>query len=130
MKVENGKLIIDGLYSIKSIKFPILKDCDSCNAIRERLQEIDPLFEVELDGNNGQFTIYYNGAFFQATPCDEFSRETIEQIREVYRLNTEGDIVAEVDKHNEKIKLAEESKRADMIQEMAKDLRKAILTDL
>ena len=115
------------------MKFQILgigKNGANCYEIRPILQSIDPLFDIEFNYDTESYIIYFNGGFFQSVKWDEFTRETIKQIGGVYWLNTYGDVVSEVDKHNEKIKLAEENKRADMIGELSKDMRKAILKDL
>ena len=110
--------------------FGIDKNGANCYEIRPILKSIDPLFDIEFNYDNESYIIYFNGGYFQSTRYDEFTRETIEKIQNVYWINTYGDIVSEVDKHNEKIKLSKERERDDMICEMSKDLRKAILKDL
>lgn len=107
----------------------ISKTDASCDEIRPILQGIDPLFEIEFNYNNEEYIIYFNGGFFQSVPWDEFSRDTIHKIEVVYWKNLYGDLVSEVDEHNDKIKRSKESKRDDMIYEMSKDMRKAILKD-
>jgi len=109
--------------------FGIDKNGASCYEIRPILQGIDPLFDIEFNYDNESYIIYFNGGFFQNTPWREFDRTTIEKIAEVYWKNIYGDILSEVDKHNEKIERAKEREREDMIHELAKDMRKAILKD-
>ena len=75
------------------------------------------------------YIIYFNGGFFQSTKYDEFTRDTIERIGEVYYINTHGDILKEVELNNEKIDKSKERERDDMIHELAKDMKKAILKD-
>ena len=109
--------------------FGIDKNGANCYEIRPILQGIDPLFEIEFNYDAESYIIYFNGAFFQSTKWDEFDRDTILGIGETYYKNIYGDLVAEVDEHNEKIKRAQENKRNDMIHEMAKDMKKAIIKD-
>jgi len=115
---------------IEAKMFGIDKNGANCYEIRPILQGIDPLFDVEFNYDTEEYIIYFNGGFFQTTKYDEFTRETIEKIEDVYWINTHGDIISEVEEHNAKIKRAEESKRSDMIHELAKDAKKAILKDL
>ena len=109
--------------------FGIDKNGAGCREIRTILQEIDPLFEVEFSYDNESYIIYFNRGFFQSIKWDELTRETLRDIMVTYWKNLYGDIVAEVDENNEKIERAKERKRDDMIHEMAKDMRKAILKD-
>lgn len=101
-----------------------------CYEIRPILQEIDPLFDIEFNNDRGEYIVYFNSGFFQSVKHEDFDRYTIEHIADVYRLNFYGDIIGEIEAHNEKLKRSEESSRNDMIQEMAKDLRKAVLKDI
>lgn len=114
----------------KAKMFGIDKNGANCYEIRPILQGIDPLFDIEFNYDEESYIIYFNGGFFQNTKWDEFTRETIEKIQDVYWVNMHGDIVSEIEEHNAKIEKAEESKRADMIGELSKDMRKAILKDL
>ena len=100
-----------------------------CYEIRPILQGIDPLFDIDFDYDAEQYNVYFNGGLFQSVPWNEFDRDTIEHISEVYWENTYGDVMKDVDEHNAKIKRSEESKREDMIHEMSKDLQKAILKE-
>ena len=103
--------------------FGIDKNGANCNDIRPMLQSIDPLFEIEFNYDTKSYIIYFNGGFFQSTKYDELTRETIERIGEVYYINTHGDIL------KEKIDKSKERERDDMIHELAKDMKKAILKD-
>lgn len=100
-----------------------------CDDIRPILQGIDPLFEIDFNYDAESYSVYFNGGLFQNVPFDDFTRETIEQIHDIYLKNYYGVILDEVDRHNEKIDKAKSSQRDDMIREMAKDLRKAALKD-
>ena len=71
----------------------------------------------------------FAGGLNQSTKYDEFTRETIERIGEVYYINTHGDILKEVETNNEKIDKSKERERDDMVHELAKDMKKAILKE-
>ena len=114
---------------IETKMFGVDRNGANCYEIRPILQGIDPLFDIEFNYDTESYVIYFNGGFFQSTPWREFDRKTIEKIADVYWINTHCDIIAEVDKHNEKIKKSEENKRDDMIHELAKDMQKAILKE-
>ncbi len=94
------------------------------------LRTVDPLFDVAFNNDKAEYIIYYNGGFFKTVPFDDMTRKEIRDIWDMWWLNFHGDIVAEVDEHNKKLDLAKERKREDMIHEMAKDLRGAILKDM
>ena len=115
--------------SVSTKMFGIDKNGANCCEIRPILQNIDPLFDVEFNYDAESYIIYFNGGFFQSTKYDEFTRETIERIGEVYYINTHGDILKEVEINNEKIDKSKERERGDMIHELAKDMKKAILKD-
>ena len=66
---------------------------------------------------------------FPVTINGEFTRETMERIGEVYYINTHGDILKEVEITNEKIDKSKERERDDMVHELAKDMKKAILKE-
>ena len=114
---------------IEAKMFGIDRNGANCYEIRPILQGIDPLFDIGFNYDNESYIIYFNGGFFQSTPHDEFTRETIEEIAETYWRNTYGDIIKEIDENNKKIKLSQERERDDMIHELAKDMRKAILKE-
>lgn len=109
--------------------FGIDKNGANCNDIRPILQSIDPLFEIEFNYDTESYIIYFNGGFFQSTRYDELTRETIERIGEVYYINTHGDILKEIETNNEKIDKSKERERDDMVHELAKDMKKAILKE-
>lgn len=96
----------------------------------EILRTVDPLFDVAFNYDKAEYIIYYNGGFFKTVPFDDMTRKEIRGIFDMWWLNFHGDVFAEVDEHNEKIKRAKERKRDDMIHEMAKDLRGAILKEI
>lgn len=116
--------------SVSTKMFGIDKNGASCYEIRPILQNIDPLFDVEFNYDAESYIVYFNGGFFQSIPWDKFTRKTVREIADVYWRNTYSDIIAEIDEHNEKINRAKERKRDDMIHEMAKDLRGAILKEI
>lgn len=114
---------------LKTKMFGIDRNGANCYEIRPILQGIDPLFDIEFNYDTESYTIYFNLGFFQTTRFDEFTRDTIEKIRETYWKNIYGDIAKEVDENNEKVNRARENKRDDMVREMAKDMQKAILKE-
>lgn len=99
-------------------------DCSVCNDIREILRTIDPMFDVAIDCDAGDFVIFHNGTVFQRTPCDEFGRDTIQRIGEVTWLNLYGDVLSEVEKHNEKIEKARKREQEYKIADISKDIEK------
>ena len=109
--------------------FGVDRNGAACYEIRPILQGIDPLFDIGFNYDTETYTVYFNNGFFQSVPWDEFTRETIKEIASVYWRNVYGDIIAEIDENNEKIKRSKERERDDMVQEMAKDMRKAILKE-
>jgi hypothetical protein len=110
--------------------FGIDKNGAGCREIRGILRTVDPLFDVAFNNDKAEYIIYYNGGFFKTVPFDDMTRKEIRDIWDMWWLNFHGDIVAEVDEHNKKLDLAKERKREDMIHEMSKDLRWAILKDM
>ena len=99
-------------------------DCTACNDIREILRTIDELFDVAIDCNTGDFVVFHNGTIFQRTPCNEFDRDTIRQIGSVVWLNLYGDILSEIDKHNNKLELERKREQDYKMTEISKDIEK------
>ena len=66
--------------------------------------------------------------FYYHPPCYR-DWETIERIGEVYYINTHGDILKEIETNNEKIDKSKERERDDMVHELAKDMKTAILKE-
>ena len=99
-------------------------DCSVCNDIRENLRTIDPMFDVAIDCNTGEFVVFHNGTIFQRTPCDEFDRDTIRQIGSVVWLNLYGDILSELDKHNDKLELERTREQEYKIADISRDIEK------
>ena len=100
-----------------------------CKAIRPHLKEIDKLFDIAFNYDTERYIIYFNGGVFQVVPWKELNADTIEKIRKVYWENVNGDPLAEMDENNERIDKAKERQREDMVYELAKDMRKAILKE-
>lgn len=100
-----------------------------CRAIRPHLKDIDKLFDIAFNYDNECYIIYFNGGVFQVLPWKFVDANTIEKIRKVYWTNVNSDPMAEVDANNAKIDRDHEAKREDMVHELAKDLRKAILKE-
>lgn len=109
--------------------FGIDKNGAGCREIRPILQGIDPLFEIDFNYDTETYSVYFNGGFFRTVPWEDFTRETVEEIHKAYLQNYHGTVFDEMDKHNEAIKKAKEKQRDDMVHDMAKDLRKAVLKD-
>ena len=99
-------------------------DCSVCNDIRENLRTIDPMFDVAIDCNTGDFVIFHNGTVFQRTPCEEFDRDTIQQIGRVAWKNIYGDILSEIDAHNEQIEKARKQEYDYAMSQISKDIAK------
>jgi len=100
-----------------------------CADFRPRLKEIDKLFDIAFNYDTELYIVYFNGAPFQTVPWREMDGRTLETIRKVYWTNVNSDPMAEVDANNAKIDRAHEAKREDMVHELAKDMRKAILKE-
>lgn len=99
-------------------------DCSVCNDIREILRKIDPMFDIAIDCDTGDFVVFHNGTIFQRTPCNEFDRDTIQQIGRVVWLNLYGDIISEIDAHNNKLEKSRKSEYDYIIGEISKDVAK------
>ena len=99
-------------------------DCSVCNDIREILRKIDSMFDIAIDNDSGDFVVFHNGTIFQRTPCDEFDRDTIRRIGEVTWLNLYGDVLSEVDKHNEKIERELKREQEYRMNDISKDIAK------
>ena len=100
-----------------------------CRAIRPHLKDIDKLFDIAFNYDNECYIIYFNGGVFQVLPWKFIDANTIEKIRKVYWENVNGDPFAEVDANNERIEKSNDRQREDIVYELAKDMRKAILKE-
>ena len=100
-----------------------------CADFRPRLKEIDKLFDIAFNYDTELYIVYFNGALFQTVPWREMDGRTIETIRKVYWTNVNSDPMAEVDANNAKIDRDHEAKREEMVRELSKDLRTAILKE-
>ena len=99
-------------------------DNSACDTIREILQAFDPMFDVAIDCGTAEFVIFHNGTIFQRTPCDEFDCHTVQQIGRVTWLNLYGNILSEIDAHNEKIELARKQEQDYIMNQISKDIEK------
>ena len=95
-----------------------------CDYIRETIRTFDPRFDVAIDNDTAEIVIFHNGTIFQRTPCDEFDRDTIRRIGEVTWLNLYGDVMSEVDKHNEQIEKARKREQEYKIADISRDIEK------
>ena len=95
-----------------------------CDYIRETIRTFDPMFDVAIDNDTAEIVIFHNGTVFQRTPCDEFDRDTIRQIGSVVWLNLYGDILSEIDAHNNKIELERKREQDYKMNEISKDIEK------
>jgi len=95
-----------------------------CDYIRETIRTFDPLFDVAIDNDTAEIVVFHNGTIFQRTPCEDFDRETIMQIGRVAWLNLYGDVLSEVDKHNEKIEKELKREQEYRMNDIAKDIEK------
>lgn len=95
-----------------------------CDYIRETIRTFDPMFDVAIDNDTAEIVIFHNGTVFQRTPCEDFDRDTIWRIGEVTWLNLYGDVLSEVDKHNEQIEKARKREQEYRIADIAKDVEK------
>ena len=95
-----------------------------CDYIRETIRTFDPMFDVAIDNDTAEIVIFHNGTVFQRTPCGEFGRDTIQRIGEVTWLNLYGDVLSEVEKHNEKIEKARKREREYKMNDISRDIAK------
>jgi len=93
---------------------------------RRLLQEIDPDFDIDFNVHTETYVITHKGMYFQLVKYGEFTRETLDHIREVVYINRNGDIFKEVDEANEKAEKAKEKAQDDFIKDTAKDIAKPI----
>ena len=95
-----------------------------CDTIREQLRNFDPLFDVAIDNDTADIVIWHNGALFQRTPCEEFDRKTIQEIGRVVWLNLYGDVLSEIDAHNEKLEQSRKQEYDYKMSDIAKDIER------
>ena len=95
-----------------------------CDYIRETIRTFDPMFDVAIDNDTAEIVIFHNGTIFQRTPCDEFDRDTIWHIGEVTWLNLYGDILSEVDKHNEIIERERKREQEYKMNDISREIEK------
>lgn len=110
-------------------QYGIDKNGADCSDVRPHLKEIDPLFDVAFNYDSACYIVYFNGGLFQVVPWREMDKHMIDGIRKVYWTNINGDPIAEADAHNERLERYHENQRDDMVYELSKDLRKAILKE-
>lgn len=94
--------------------------------IADRLRKIDDRFTVGRNDHDGSFTIYQNGMFFQNIPHNEFDARVLKNIEKTIYINTYGDMVGDVDRHNSKVEKEVEAKVMEVTHEMAKDMHKIL----
>lgn len=97
-----------------------------CRAIRPHLKDIDKLFDIEFDYDSDRYRVLFDGNLFRTVFVLDMGRSVINDIRKAYWINVNGDPIAEMDESNAAVDAAGEKRRADMIRELAKDLRWAI----
>ena len=95
-----------------------------CDYIREEIRKFDAGFDVAIDNDTEEIVVFHNGTIFQRTPCKDFDRNTILRIGEVTWLNLYGDVLSEVDKHNEAIERERKRERDYQMNDIAKDIEK------
>ena len=95
-----------------------------CDYIRETIRTFDPMFDVAIDNDTAEIVIFHNGTVFQRTPCEEFDRDTIQQIGRVAWKNIYGDILSEIDAHNEQIEKARKQEYDYAMSQISKDIAK------
>lgn len=107
-------------------QFGIDKYGADCRELRGLLKSIDKLFDIEFNYDGERYRILFNGALFRTVWWGEMSGDVIDEIKKAYWINVNGDPIAEMDESNAAVDAAGEKRRADMIRELAKDLRWAI----
>lgn len=93
---------------------------------RRLLQEIDPEFDIDFNPHTESYVITHRGYYFQVVKYGEFTRETLDHIREVVYINRNGDIFKEVDEANEKVELAKEKADEQFAEDVAKEIGKPL----
>ena len=110
-------------------QYGIDKNGAECRDIRPHLKEIDPLFDIEFNYDSERYHITFDGNLFRRVWYGDMNGAVIAEIRKAYWINVNGDPFAEIEANNEKLDRAKEARREDMVRELSKDLRKAILKD-
>ena len=99
-------------------------DNEKCDSIREILRTFDQGFDIAIDNDTEEMVVFHNGAVFQRTPCDEFDCYTVQEIGRIAWLNLYGDVLSEVEKHNEiierELKREQEYRLSDISRDIAK----------
>lgn len=102
-------------------------DGAKCCELRKILKEIDEDLDISFDYNAEKYTIYHKQAYFTNVPYGDFSREKIAEIRKIVWLNVNGDVLTDLEKHNENIDKAHDRDLSNLAECMAKDLRRPLL---
>ena len=93
-----------------------------CSEIRQLLQEIDPLFEIDFYYPTEEYRITFNGGHFQSVGYNEMDRSVIGHVRETYWLNKTGRILDDIEQGNEKIERSEERQENAFAEDMAEKM--------
>jgi len=110
-------------------QFGIDRNGADCDVIRPVLKSIDSLFDICFNYDTEQYIIFFNDAPFQSVPWKELDKNTIEHVKKMFWINLNGDPFKAIDENNLSVELAKENEKNDLIREMSKDLRKAIIKD-
>lgn len=109
--------------------FFLYQEVDTIADVRDKrrlLQEIDKDFDIDFNPHTESYVITHRGYYFQVVPYGEFTRETLDHIREVVYINRNGDIFKEVDEANEKVELAKEKADEQFAEDVAKEIGKPL----
>lgn len=93
---------------------------------RRLLKEIDQDFDIDFNPHTESYVITHRGHYFQVVKYGEFTRETLDHIREVVYINRNGDIFKEVDEANEKVELAKEKADEQFAEDVAREIGKPL----
>lgn len=110
-------LLFGGLYMFNA----------KCDEIRPILKEIDSDFDISFNVYHETYLITHKDFPFMTVPYGEFTRETIENIRKAVYINVNGDVIEEVEDNNKKIEESKDREYNNMIECMAKDIRKPLI---
>lgn len=96
-----------------------------CYEIRQILQEIDPLFDVEFYYPDETYEISFNSGHFQSIGYNDIDRNFFDNLREIYWLNAHGKILEDIDATNEKLEASQDRAESSFSGEIARQLHGA-----
>jgi len=100
-----------------------------CKELIPILKEIEKGFDITFDFVSESYTITHNGSYFQRVPYGQFDRNLVAEIRRSVWLNTNGNVIDEIEKNNSRIDASMDRAQSLYAESLAKDLRRPLIND-